>query len=327
VKFRAIDVPLMIASLALSLFLWVVVQVQLGAKTEILHVPLNLINRPDKMSADGYPHTVDVETVATSEQSDWLDSHKTELYATVDLKGIGPGTHWLPVVFHHPSTDMAFVTKSRNVPVQIDTFVTVPLPVSVTLKGDPPAGMAWVSQTVMPKKVDVSGPAQLVAQAFARVEIDRTHYQENGQIQASIKVVDKSGEVLDGLTAEPNTVTVTPLVEPVKTVSIDRLRFKGMPATGYHVGILEFNAVQIRGPKKILDSMNSIQLPVVDLTGLSESFRVSLLPNLPPSVALLNGKTIEILIPIEPDPVAPIPTPTNSRNVRPDPASRGNTLP
>lgn len=319
---RGIDWGLALASLALSIFLWVVVQVQLGATTVRIPVKLKWQNQPSKTSVIHDIDTVEVETVATQDQRAWIEQNMDKFVAVIDLKGLSPGNYRLPVIFRPPANDeLSFQLRTRRVPISIERLVTRTLAVTVSLKGELPPDKAWISQKLTPLAVLVTGPESAVADANAVVEMDKSHYQENMALRLPVRIVDKNNNPLPDLEIDPEQVTLTPVVQPSKTVVIGSVRLRHQEA-GYRVSVEQPRDIRIYGPKALLDQLKEIRMPEIDLTGLKSTTTFTLKPELPSGVSSLDGPTVKVRVFIEPIIAAPDSTPGPI-----SPNGEGNQLP
>jgi YbbR domain-containing protein len=327
-----VDIPLMLASLLLSFFIWVVVQIQLGARSVKEAVVLQATNLAERLVIDPQlPAKVDIETIATAEQQDWLDSHKSDLYAEVNLQGLGPGRHRrVPIVFHHPPTiDLTFTLPHKYVDVNIEPLQTRSIPVEVKRNGAIPLPdqEIWVKEDVEPKSVDVTGPAATLNDLHAYVEIDLSNFKDERSWNPTFEVKLRSDAEQDVdssyVRLKTNSVRVIPTVLPVKKVRVTP-RLVGSAPPGFRVDLV-LDTISVYGPKKELDGLKSVPLPEIDRSTVRDG-PLLLRPELPPHVHLVDPTGLaRVVVQLVPEPVAN--PPSDGGDGKPNASGHRNDVP
>src|SRR5690606_30918169 len=84
-----------------------------------------------------------------------------DVEVTVDLGGLGPGVHTLPVQVKQPTGLSVKSVEPREVRVSLEERAHLRLPVSVSIEGVPP-GLSVHVLSVSPSEVDVYGATSAV---------------------------------------------------------------------------------------------------------------------------------------------------------------------
>jgi YbbR domain-containing protein len=192
------------------------------------------------------------------------------LDASVDLTGLGPGTHHLPVYVAMPP-DVRTIGRPEAV-VVLDRLVSERVPVEVGVIGQPPEGITLGSPQVSPGYVRVSGAAtQLDEVRHAIVTVDSTNLRQQLVTSVSVRLVDANGREVHGLSVTPPVVetrlavketVITKVVPVVQTIA-------GTPSSGLAVtGVTSDPAtVTLSGPAPVLAGIQSAPTAPVELAG------------------------------------------------------------
>lgn len=194
------------------------------------------------------------------------------LDASVDLSGLRPGEHRVPVYVAAPPEVRVVQRTPPEALVVLDTLARQRLPVEVTLTGSPPEGVTLGPLRVSPTHVTVSGAASQVEEVrHATVTIDTTNLRQQVVASVPVRLVDASGQEVRGPTVAPPVVetmvaaregVIVKVVPVVPTIT-------GAPAPG--MGVTGVAAtpptVALSGPGSVLESVQSAVTSPVDLTG------------------------------------------------------------
>jgi YbbR domain-containing protein len=195
------------------------------------------------------------------------------LHASVDLSGLRPGEHRVPVYVATPPEVRVVERTPAEALVVIDTLTQQRLPVEVNLLGKPPAGITLGTPRVTPDHVAVSGPASQVSEVrHAIVSIDTTNVRQQFVTSMPVRLVDANGQDVHGLTVNPPVVEaklpaqgevitkVVPVVPAITGTSPAGMAVTAVTATP--------STVTITGPGSTLEGIESVTTSPVDLTGV-----------------------------------------------------------
>ncbi len=193
------------------------------------------------------------------------------LDASVDLAGLRPGTHRVPVDVATPP-DMRVVERTQA-PVVLDTMTRQRLPVEVSLIGTPPEGITLGPPRVSPAHVVVSGAATQVEEVRrALVTLDTTTLRQQLVTSLTVRLMDANGQEVRGLTVEPLIVEATlPVREGVITKIVPVVpTIVGTPSPGLMVSRVTTDpaTVALTGPGSLLAGIQAAATSPVDLSGV-----------------------------------------------------------
>ena len=215
---------------------------------------------------------------------------------SVDLDGVAPGLHQLPVEVEVSDPQVQIVEAiPSHVDVRLEELVAKRLPVQIRILDTPPFGYRHEDPIMEPEEVRengiaVKGPRSIVervTEVLASVRLG----QETATIDRVIRPepLGPSG-VIGGVTLEPETVTVRVPIRQLsgfKTVPIVA-QVDGQPAPGYLVQGIELTplAVEVVGNPALLDGVRVISTAVLDISGAEENIDVETALSLPTGVSL-----------------------------------------
>ncbi|MEA2661566.1 MAG: hypothetical protein QOH08_1138, partial [Chloroflexota bacterium] len=218
-----------------------------------------------------------------------------------------------------PLSDGAIVaqTDPLTVPVRIEKVVSRSVSLQVRFANDPPTGYQPGTPSFSTSEVRITGAQSLVASVaaiFATLRFGDTPIDISASADAV--PVDAAGNTVDGVQADPPTVTVNvPVLSTTRTRTVPVLwSIKGAVASGFWISRVTTDpvAVQLQGTPERLAAVDRIDTAPIDVAGLSanKSFRVPLV--LPDGVSLLQptdatvGVTIVPLTGTRPFPVVAV---------------------
>lgn len=192
--------------------------------------------------------------------------------AFVDLGGLQPGEHRVPVSVAAPPELRAVDRAPAEALVVLDTLIQRRLPVDVSLIGRPPEGVTLGPSRVSPGYVIVSGAATQVEEVrHALVTLDTANLHQQVVTSMPVRLLDANGQEVRGLTIEPSIVEATlPVREAVITKVVPVVpTITGGPAQGLTVtGVATDPAtVALTGPGSLLAGIQAAPTAPVDLSG------------------------------------------------------------
>lgn len=215
----------------------------------------------------------------------------SSFHAFVDLTGLKPGVHRVPVqVVADPGIDVVG-KKPAAIAVTLERKEQRRVPVRVEVLTRPPKGYGS-SISFKPKSATVSGPADLVGQVT-----QATAYIDLGTITSTISgvyrlnAVNNSGsEVGSQLTLSPPNARVIASVKPFssyKTLPV-LVEFSGLPKQGFGVAGVQVNPAEIAasGSPASLSKVSSVQTSAISVNHRSGgTFKKTVRINLPHGVS------------------------------------------
>ena len=200
--------------------------------------------------------------------------------AKVDLSNLGPGDHTVPVQVQITPHLVRLINQDpEQVTVTLDSIVSQVFPVNLVVSGNPPVGYQAQTPILNPADVQVTGAESLVSQVKqARITLDITNANQTITRDEVPQLLDADGQVVNGLTISPESVTVT---QPIVLLGgyryvIVRAVTVGQVATGYRVtnifvtpiGVVVFSS----DPELVNNLPGYIETQPIDLTGKEDDF-------------------------------------------------------
>lgn len=260
--------------LVVALILWVFVMNEQNPPIEAnFQVALAQKNLAENMTLMDTPESVRVKVRAPRNLIGSTSGKDFSAY--IELKGLAPGQHTLPVGFVVPSGYELVEVSPDKLQVRIDSLRSRDYPVEVRLTGSVVGEMILGRATVQPASINISGPRSLV-DAVDKV-VAPAEVREKAatfEVDARIVVLGVDGKELKGLTVEPNKVKVTGQLQPgsiTRAVEVKTVVSGDLPD-----GILlrrvftEPSKVEISGPKELVDKIDVLYTEPIFLTGITK---------------------------------------------------------
>jgi YbbR domain-containing protein len=193
------------------------------------------------------------------------------LEASVNLYGLGPGDHRVPVEIATPLEVQVLDRTPAEVPIVLDQLAARRIPVQIDLIGTPPEGVVIGTPRVSPPTVLVSGAANVIGEVRqAHVSLDTTDLHQPTVASLAVRLVDVDGQEVRGLTAQPSTVEVNlPVHEGVITKIVPIVpTITGTPPPPLAVtgAITSPETVAITGPGTVLRGVQEVTTVPVDIS-------------------------------------------------------------
>lgn len=288
------DLPTKAAALAIAVLAFVAVAESTPAEaTATFRVP---VERPTDVPA-GYVLRATLGEVSVSlrgPQSQIAKLGPADLHPVPDLKQADLSRNDVQdVAVRVPLSDgIVAQTDPLTVPVRLEKVVSRSLTAQVRFANDPPSGFQAGAPSLSTSEVRITGAQSLVASVaavFATLRFGDTPIDIS--TSADAVAVDAAGNAVDGVQADPPTVTVN--VRVLSTTSTRTVpvlwSLKGAVASGYWISRVTTDpiAVQLQGTPDRLAAVDRVETAAIDVAGLNanRSFRVPLL--LPDGVSLL----------------------------------------
>ena len=274
-------------------------------------VPVTIINEDIILSAgDTYQvlgeEKVSVVVSATRQVRQKLT--KEDIVATADIKEMDTSTGLVPIKISIPNYAGKYESAEaapRNLQIQREKSGKKVLSLTVST-GDSKVRDGYIlgDMTVNPDKVTITGPESILDQIDRAVAlIDVEGLAKDSEETAKLGLYDISGNPISqtrlGNNLGEGGITVSVEVLKIKSVPIS-LSVSGTPAEGYkYTGYSsEPETVQIYGEKDVVDKIEEIDVPVIDVSGASQPIQksVNISEYLPEGVQLVDEKTANITV-------------------------------
>lgn len=263
-------------------------------------VPIQTIYDSDKYFIQGYQPTVDVKlsSVNRVQLNAEKNSETRNFRVVADLTDLDVGTHDVLLEIQDMSNSVTGKIDSRIFTVTIEKKVTQKFPVELNYSEENLQDGFQLDKIVSePSEVTVTTGDQTLKD-IAKIVADVDALKgatANQTVEAPVYAVDKNGEILQ-TEIDPQSVEVSVQVSvPEKLVSLYASQ-QGTKATGisHFDFLLDRTQATISGPQQILDTIESIGVPV-DVSDVQKATKkVVTIPTEEGVVATPNQVTVEI---------------------------------
>ncbi len=194
------------------------------------------------------------------------------LDASVDLTGLKPGEHRVPIYVATPPDVRTVERTPPDALVVLDTLTRERLLVELSLIGKPAEGMTLGPSRVVPDHVMISGAATQVEEVrHALVTLDVTTLRQQLVMSVPVHLVDANGQEIRGLAVDPSIVEAT---LPVREAAIAKIvpvvpTIVGSPQPGLTITAVTADpaTVTLSGPGSLLQNVTAAATAPVDLAG------------------------------------------------------------
>lgn len=306
------NLGLILLSMALSTLIWATAVEQENPTVEQAFpsaIPVSLTNVPEGMIAYGQTDAR-VSVVLRAPQSVWKALRSEDIRASVNLSGLKPGTHALPV---QVQVGLGPVQVRRVEPstllVYLEKMTQSEVPVRVRLEGNPPLGYIARPPETGALTVTVSGPTSLVAQvveAQAVASVEDRRADVDGELD--LKPYDAQGKEVPYITLMPSRISVHVAVEQLsgfRDLAVTA-RLTGRVASGYRISGITVDppVVTVYGAPEVISQIPGyLETAPLELENTKESLEVRLPLVAPEGVSLLMKEpvvTVRVtVVPIE----------------------------
>lgn len=300
-KIVQILLPLIIS---FGLWLYVITVVSPGSETVITGVPVNIPSEKilwerGLMLASNTEMTVDVKLAGNRSDLNRLD--KNDITVEVDLSPIyEAATYERPCEIRVDGNVTDKSAEPGHVKLVVVERQEKKFPITVKTTGRTPDNFVSEKEQLDHANVTVVGPKSLVSTvAEAVVEVDLTDRDETIMQTCVVKLLDRQGQPISGLTvldeAGENEITEVAVTIPIvmfKEIPIKISMIPGGGATEANTKlVLSYETISVSGPEAILTGLNELDLGSIDLGQMDQSDTFEFEIKLPDGVTNETGVT------------------------------------
>ncbi|MFA7249249.1 MAG: CdaR family protein [Dehalococcoidia bacterium] len=264
-------------------------------------ITVEAVNVGESLAVANQLPAITVRVAAASDR--WQQLSAADFRAYVDLKGFGARSQDVPVNVEVVNVSGVRVvdTSPRVITVNLENQVTNKVPVTTRAVGQLPIGYELGQMAPATSSVTVRGPESLVGLVSEAVaEINVTGLTAGVEPSVQLKPVGAGGGEIRGVRIEPGTVKVGVQVIQstiIRTVPLT-VDVSGAPDTGYRVSSVATSpaTVQIQGSVQVLQAIDRIILPPVDVAGARADIARSLAIPLPAGVSALGAPRATVTV-------------------------------
>jgi YbbR domain-containing protein len=295
------DMLLFIFALIIATLLFGQLQVgQEPGREREFEVPLTFSNQSEDVAVVQAPRSVRVVASGSQQALDNLDTSKVR--ALVDLSEVEPGVRKLRVEVLGPLKSGLTLSPSRSfAELQIESKQRKTFDVQLLTVGTPPGNFTFNGVTMLPPRVEVSGPSSNVPQVVSvRAVFDLTNLTPNQSIEVELEALGEQNKPVPLITIEPSVVQILPAVSigPSKRNLLVTPVFTGQPAVGYRITGYDVvpNQVTTTGESGDVSRVTTVSTETIDLSGLRADRRFTVRLVLPEGLEPSSGDQVTVIV-------------------------------
>ena len=226
------------------------------------------------------------------------------------------GTYAIPLLITKTDSRIELIDPPTKILVDLDTLVSVSVPVTIDITKPPPVGYRTGAQEPTPSTVAIDGPQHELIGVQAHVTVDLTNQKANFQADLQVFAYNAKGARLNNVGPVPAEISVSIAIEAdvtSRTVAVVPPT-EGNTSLGHYLVSIFCNppTVVLTGPQDLLNTLKSVTTTSIFLNGITGVYQetVTVLP--PAGVTASPAKvivTVEVATLPTPPPT-PTPTPT-----------------
>lgn len=250
---------------------------------------------PDKVSITlRAPHSNWNELIASDDQ----------VRAILDLSGLGAGEHILEIQPQVKVRPVQVISISpQSLKVNLEPLDTKSLPIELAVRGEPAIGYLAGAVTLKPRETVISGPeSQIKRVARVLVELNIAGLRQDVQSSLPVRMVDGSGQTINGLTVNPETVQVNlPITQQggYRDIAVKPV-LRGQVAGGYRLTSISVYppvlTVFSENPAIVADLPGIVETEPLNLNGESQNIDTRLKLTLPQGVRVVGEQTVQVQV-------------------------------
>ena len=308
------DIGWKLLSLVIAILLWfMVINIEHPVTTRIYTQTITMENI-DALTKQGLTilnkgqlenMKVSAKVKAQRTALDRLTQYRNSIKAVVDFSKLGNvksgDTASLDISFLLPDvagTGFEIVSQSpEQAEIMIERLAAKRIPIDVHIDGEVGNGYTTLQPQISPSSVQVSGAASIISRVKTiQVEVELQQASEDVVVTAEPVAYDENGKQVEGVTMDISKVQVSIGIQKNKMVNLVAST-EGIPAQGYEIAEIRWSpkTVNIAGSEVVLNRLQQITLPALDVTDATQTVVESFLLNeiLPDGVMLSNDTPLE----------------------------------
>ncbi len=227
-----------------------------------------------------------------------------KITASLDMSNVTrSGEYDLPVKIDMGGQNLKLLEQSiETVKVRFDTNAVSSVKVNVKVTGEVAEGYILEEPTMLNNFVTVTGPKAIVDTIVsAEIEIVQENFTQTNTFNCAYTLVDQEGNTVPTtfLQVDVETIDVTVAVVKKKTVplKVSVVNSSGGMDSSFCTAKVNPETITIIGNAEVLDSINSIDLGVIDVADKTENFEASIAVVLPNGVKNIdNIETVKVSV-------------------------------
>ncbi|RPI33787.1 MAG: hypothetical protein EHM70_04935 [Chloroflexota bacterium] len=232
-----------------------------------------------------------------------LTNESNSIDAWVDLTGLGPGVHTVPIDVKPNITPARVIqVEPSEVVVRLEPLVTRSISVTLSVSGEPALGYRADETTYSPHSVILSGPQSMVDRVKeVRAELDISDERQTIETSLPLQPYDENGRIVPDVDLSPGSIQVNQPITLLGGYSqvIVKVNMVGQVASGYkltNITISPPSVLIFSNDLRLVNEIRYIESEPIDLTSVSDDFETLLVLNLPDGVTVANDQDVLVQV-------------------------------
>lgn len=266
-------------------------------------VPIQVRGLAPDLTVVGSP-PLTAQVTLRAPRSVWGQLTQDRVHLVVDLSGLGPGTHSVPLMARvnlRPARIVAL--EPAAVSLTLEALHTRTVPVRVRALGTPAVGYRAQTPQVTPTEANVVGPSSAVARvAQVLAEVNLTGLRAGVVETVPLLPVDPDGQVVEGVRVEPESARVVVQIQQLggyRDVAV-KVVIEGQVAAGYWVTSITVTppvvTVYSSNPEAVSVLPGFVETEPLVLTGASSDIERRLALDLPAGITPVGEQTVLVRV-------------------------------
>jgi YbbR domain-containing protein len=271
-------------------------------------IPLEVIGQDPRLIVTGsLPRQVNLTLRAP--QSVWarLLDEESQIRAVIDLAGREAGEHTVPVDVQIALSPARKISQTpETIRLTLEPLASRSLPLEIIVAGQPPIGYQAGAAEPNPTEVTITGPASIVEQAEkAQAEVRIDGSRSNVVLDATIRVLDAEGNILNGITLNPEkTIVQVPVTQQggYRDIAV-KVVVRGQVANGYrltYISVFPPAITVFSGDPTLVSALPGfVETEPLNLNDASQDIELRLALNLPLGISVVGEQTVLVQVGID----------------------------
>ena len=292
------DTKLKILSVLLAIFMWtfVINSTNPTVNKTFRNIPV-VIKNQDGLEKSGYviidndqTYTTNVKLKGTREKLVGLKP--TNIYASIDIANLSEGVQSLEIKVDTPSGISVEELEPEDITLNIQKVIEKTLPVNPVINDKIKDGRIADVNEITPANITVKGPASLINKVDrAEVRIDDMSLLDGKIHNVPIKVLDRSGKVIEDINISHDDINISFIVYETKKVPI-KVATTGFIDSNYMEISREVSpdTIVIKGKESLIRDVEEINTKPININRLRGTVSGEVKLDLPEGIEVYNGE-------------------------------------
>ncbi len=302
------NIPTFLLALALAITIWISAVTENDPTEERVYskpVAIELIGQDPNLVLTNTPEE-QLSLTLRAPASVWeqLSRDSSPVRAVVDLSGLEPGAHELPVQVQIGIRPIEIVSYSPStIDVSLEVLSSHSFPIQITERGEPGVGYEAAEPTINPTVANVSGPESLVKKVTeVRAVLDLNNATEDIERSLVLQALDANESVVNGLTITPDKIDLRVGITQrggYRNVVV-KVVVNGTVAPGYRVTNISVFPPAITvfssDPRLVDNLPGYVETTSLDLTGAKDDVDEKVPLLLPSGISVVGDQLVEVQV-------------------------------